>query len=108
MKILRFGILTAAALVTPLATAATTDDALSFYGQAHVSIDLLDDSDETNIGVSSNSSRLGAKGSMKLDDGYTAFYLAEWLVGYAGEKDWTIRNRYLGIKGNFGQVLCRE
>ncbi len=80
-------------------------ESFTIYGQAHVSADWLDNSNESNLAVSSNSSRLGVKGSMPLDNGLEAFYLAEWGVGYSGEKDWNMRNRYVGLKGNFGKVL---
>ena len=83
----------------------TKKDTFKIYGQAHVSLDRLDNSNDTNFAVSSNSSRLGVKGSTFLDNGWKAFYLAEWGVGYSGEKDWNNRNRYVGVKGSFGKIL---
>ena len=107
MSTLSVSIIAAAALSIPFAvlgTAAHASDALSFYGHAHVSANLVDDSEDTNLGLSSNSSRLGLKGKMALDQGYTVFYQAEWHVGLSGEKDWGQRNRFLGMKGEFGQL----
>jgi len=107
MKLLHTPLLTVAILsptLLAITSSAAASKALSFYGHAHASVDLLDDSDDTNIGLSSNSSRFGLKGDITLSKDYSVLYQAEWHVSITGEKDWSQRNRYLGIKGPFGQI----
>jgi hypothetical protein len=82
---------------------------LEIYGKAHISIDLSDQDNPavTNDGlsVSSNSSRLGFKGKMpsgKLDFLYQ--YESELNLD-AGGGNFTTRNSFLGLQGDFGRLI---
>jgi predicted porin len=99
------------------ATAATAGEA-ALYGKIHLSIDSLDngastagivtgDQDDSGIFVSSNSSRLGIKGSEDLGNGLSAIYKYEMSTDYSTSDDVNgNRNAYLGLKGGFGTVLA--
>ncbi len=94
-----------AALAAPMAAQA----APTVYGQLNLSVDLVnyDDSvaDYREVQVNSNSSRLGVKGEEALGNGYSAVYKAEWGVSGDGDAaDLSQRDRYLGLKGNWGTV----
>src|SRR5690606_17623708 len=60
-----------ATIFTPIMAAAAD---VKVYGRAHVSLDYLDDGKDYNeVGLSSNSSRLGFKAEQKLENGMTVF-----------------------------------
>lgn len=87
---------------------ALADDKSPFqvYGQVHVSLDYLDNSDDPTLAASSNSSRLGVKGKYQLDDELTAIFGMEYQVATTDDaKSLSRRNSYAGLKGNFGQIL---
>lgn len=94
-----------ASVFTPIiAMAADTD--VKIYGRANLSVDVLDDGkDYQELGLSSNSSRLGFKAEKKLDD-LTVFAQIETEINFAqGEGNvWAGRDTFAGIKGNFGQI----
>lgn len=83
---------------------------VKIYGRAHVSLDYLDDGKDYNeIGLSSNSSRLGFKAEQALENGMTVFGQIEQEINFAsgGENssvDFATRDTFVGLKGNFGQV----
>ena len=82
------------------------------YGQLHASYDILD-ADGAGVksknSVSSNSSRVGVKGSADLNGGLKAIYQAEWGMDTGGANDtknvFSNRNQVVGIAGGFGAVL---
>lgn len=83
------------------------------YGQLHASYDFLD-ADGAGVKskntVSSNSSRIGVKGSAELNAGLKAIYQAEWGMDTGGAdstKDsvFSNRNQVVGLAGGFGAVL---
>jgi predicted porin len=92
---------------------------LNIYGLGHVSIDNVDDGQDSSIYVASNSSRLGLKGEHLLDPDLTLVFQFESGVdltaqggndGNGGaESSGQIftkgRESYLGVKGQFGTVL---
>ncbi|WP_168405786.1 porin [Acinetobacter indicus] len=97
-----------ATLFTP-ALAMAAD--VKVYGRAHVSLDYLDDgADYNEVGLSSNSSRLGFKAEQKLENGMTVFGQVEQQINFAsGEKDdksinFATRDTFVGLKGDFGQA----
>lgn len=97
-----------ATLLTP-ALAMAAD--VKIYGRAHVSLDYLDDgADYNEVGLSSNSSRLGFKAEQKLENGMTVFGQVEQEINFAsGEKDskgvnFATRDTFVGLKGDFGQA----
>lgn len=95
-------------LVTGLASAMSYADPLTVYGKANISAQSTDDGDGNFTELKSNASRFGVKGDAKLDNGMTVLYLFEWQVDLAdlsGDDNIKSRNQYLGIKGDFGQIL---
>ena len=98
-----------ATLLTP-ALAMAAD--VKVYGRAHVSLDYLDDGKDYNeVGLSSNSSRLGFKAEQKLENGMTVFGQIEQEINFASGKadknssiDFATRDTFVGLKGDFGQA----
>ena len=94
-------------LITPVMAFA---DDIKIYGRAHVSLDYLDDGDKYNeVALSSNSSRLGFKAEKKFEN-LTAFAQIESQINFAsgsadgGSIDFSTRDTFVGLKGDFGQV----
>ena len=86
-------------------------DLLKVYGKANVSFTNVDkDGSDDAWKLNSNASRIGVKGSMKLNDsGLKAFYKFEYETFIDdGEKNddqtFSQRNIIVGLKGGFGQV----
>lgn len=84
---------------------------VKIYGRAHVSLDYLDDGKDYNeVGLSSNASRLGFKVEQDINADLKAFAQIESQVNFAsgsddGESvDFSTRDTFVGVKGNFGQV----
>lgn len=80
--------------------------AIELYGVARISLDVVDDSIERNIGVSSNLSYIGVKGGHKINEYITGVYKFEMGFDGTGETgDLSTRWRYIGGQGKFGRVL---
>jgi len=81
----------------------------TLYGKLHNAIQITDsgaDGAGTQTTVSSNSSRIGVKGSEKLTDDLSAIYQIEWGLNSAENgKGLSDRNRYLGLKGGWGALV---
>ena len=102
----------AIAIAAGLAAPAMADTTL--YGQLHASVDALSGATDYT-GVSTNSSRIGVKGSSELSGGLKAIYQAEWGMDTGGKDNngvvkntdtaITNRNQVVGIAGGFGAVL---
>lgn len=83
------------------------------YGKAHVSYDLFDRgaesaevTDPRGRELVSNSSRLGFKGEIPINDALMAIWQLESEIDVAGEVgELSARNRYAGLSGNWGRVL---
>lgn len=78
------------------------------YGKVNVSVQSSDSGDGAQAEIKSNASRLGIKGSEKLEGGLQIVYKYEFQVDPAdesGEKNFKSRNQYIGLKGAFGEVL---
>jgi len=81
------------------------------YGILEASYDALDaDGGTSKNTVSSNSSRIGVKGSSDLNNDLKVIYQAEWGIDTGGKdsaKDlvFSNRNQVVGIAGGFGAVL---
>lgn len=79
---------------------------LSIYGRAHVSLDFLDDgADYSELNLSSNSSRLGFKGSRAFGD-LTAIFQIEQQVDFNRDNGETLSSRdtFVGLRGGFGML----
>ncbi|MEG2637139.1 MAG: porin, partial [Acinetobacter sp.] len=96
-----------ATLLTP-ALAMAAD--VKIYGRAHVSLDYLDDgADYNEVGISSNSSRLGFKAEQELENGMTVFGQIEQEINFASGSsndnvEFATRDTFVGLKGDFGQA----
>lgn len=95
----------AAAVAAPVAFADAT-----VYGVAHMSYDNLDNGSTSVAAVSSNSSRIGIKGSEDLGAGLKAVYQFETTASFDGDTANTSglggqRNTFAGLAGGFGTVL---
>ncbi|MFT4926485.1 MAG: putative porin [Phenylobacterium sp.] len=96
---------TALALVFAAPTFASE---VQVYGKANVSFQSVDEGAGDFTELKSNASRFGLKGDLKLDGDLTAVYKYEVqidLADEAGEKNLKARNQYVGLKGNFGEIL---
>ncbi|ASD68318.1 porin [Pseudoalteromonas piscicida] len=105
--------LTKTALALSLLSAFTfqANAEVDVYGKANVSVQSSDDGAGSATEIKSNASRFGFKGSEKLDSGLEVIYKLEFQVDVSdadskGDKDnITARNQYVGLKGNFGEVV---
>lgn len=84
---------------------------VSVYGRAHISVDYLDDgADYSETNLSSNSSRLGFKGSHDINPNMTAFFQIEQQINFttgnsSGGSDFATRDTFVGLKGdNWGAI----
>ncbi|WP_462159233.1 porin [Pseudoalteromonas sp. GB56] len=83
----------------------------SIYGKVNVTAQSSDEGEGSFTEIKSNASRLGFKGSEKLTDSLDVVYKLEFQVDVSdadskGDSDnITARNQYVGLKGNFGQVV---
>ena len=82
------------------------------YGKLWISVESQDTASGTEVGMVSNASRLGIKGSMDFGEGIEAIYQAEYEIdpvdGTADEsKDRTFkqRNSFVGLKGSVGTIF---
>ncbi|MFT4725483.1 MAG: putative porin [Colwellia sp.] len=98
----------AAALLSTLSVSAFAGD-VDIYGKANVTVQSSDDGTGTYSEVKSNASRIGFKGGQDLGNGLEVIFKAEFQVDLDGDSDKgdsiTDRNQYIGLKGNFGEVL---
>lgn len=85
---------------------------VEIYGKALLSVDVISTDDQTPgadknlIKVSSNSSRIGFKGSEDLGSGLKAVYQLELGVNMdSSGSNPTLRNSYVGLSGGFGTVI---
>ncbi len=85
-----------------MAGAAFAGDAdWSFYGVAHASLNMLNNGNDSQLGLSSNTSRFGFKGTAPMNEEFTAFWQFESLLDVAGNGDGTVigtRNTFVGMK----------
>lgn len=106
MKMLRT-LLATSILVTVVAPVYAAD--LDVYGKVNVSLQSSDKGDGSDTELKSNASRLGFKGSQKLDSGLTIVYKYEMQIDVTGDNDKgdniSARSQYIGLKGDFGQIL---
>ncbi|MEE2000125.1 porin [Alkalimonas sp. MEB108] len=97
----------AQALATGIILLATTTSASEFgiYGRAHLSVDQLDNGNDSGLNISSNASRFGIRGSHQVQDNLKVLLQIESLIRLdEGSGDWASRNSFLGLQGDFGLV----
>jgi len=82
---------------------------LELYGKVHLSLDSSDPDkagEDRQTSVSNNSSRIGFKGEHQINDATKLFWQFEQGVDVAeGGGEFAKRNSFLGLKGNFGELL---
>ncbi|NMP30985.1 porin [Thalassotalea sp. M1531] len=82
---------------------------VELYGKANLTLQSSDEGDGSFTEVKSNASRIGLKGTHDLGNGLSVVYKAEFQVDMDGDSDKgdsiTDRNQYVGLKGDFGEVL---
>ena len=102
------------AAMVAAATTATAGEP-TIYAKIHLSVDFMDNGGDDVTGgnnadgtfVSSNSSRLGIKGNVDLDNGQKVVYKYEMSTDYANAGNVAgNRNAYLGMKGGWGQLVA--
>ncbi|MBK1674297.1 hypothetical protein CKO35_13490 [Ectothiorhodospira shaposhnikovii] len=103
-KVLVFAV--AAAMGLPAAAMADT----TLYGRMNLSMDYVDNGEESSHQLASNSSRLGVRGSEDLGGGLRGVFQIEAAL-QSGNPDQTFdgsnltaRNTYVGLAGGFGEV----
>src|SRR5690554_6029287 len=119
MKILKKAALPVAISLVALSGALTAQAAEEnenkgpeFYGMLYVSMDLQKSEaqgEPSHWALNSRNSRVGIKQDIKLNDGLTAIYKIETGVeiddGDRGGKSFYQRDIYLGVKGDYGQII---
>jgi len=98
----------AGSVAAPVVVQAAADE---IYASARVGVWGVKEAGETQYDVRSFSSRFGAKGETDLGNGLTGFGRYEWDVDFnndIGEDDISVRHRYVGLKGDFGNVLLGQ
>ncbi len=102
-KLLTLPVAIALTAPTVLTAAEVVGEKLEIYGKLHMSIDSSDRDDPTlsndGMSISSNSSRLGFKGKMPLDNGMKIIWQAEQEIRWddSSEGNFSNRNSYLGL-----------
>lgn len=100
MKKKLIALVVGAAAVAPAAAMAAD---ITIYGRAHVSVDYLDDgADYSETNLSSNSSRLGFKGSHQINPDLKAFFQIEQQINFTtgdsdGGSDLATRDTFVGL-----------
>lgn len=100
-----------AASLTLLAGVATAQElAYQVYGYANVSTDMQNNGDESEIFVSSNSTRVGFKGALDTDnDMFTVIFQYESQADFNNNGNetaaWSSRNSFAGLKGDWGKLI---
>ena len=93
-------------LAASSAPALATD--VDIYGKANVTVQSSDEGEGSFTEVRSNASRLGFKANHKFDTGLEAFVKVEFQLDIDGDKsddNLKQRNQYVGVKGNFGEII---
>jgi predicted porin len=101
MKLKPLSLILPALIASPLALSEPL-----LYGKANVSAQLADEGDGSKLELKSNASRLGVKGSEKLEEtGLEVIYQMEFEVQVDdGDETFKQRNIFIGLKGGFGTV----
>ncbi|MBA6230727.1 MULTISPECIES: porin [unclassified Colwellia] len=98
----------ATALLSMFSVSAFAGD-VNIYGKANLTVQSSDDGEGFYTEVKSNASRIGLKGGHDLGNDLEVIFKAEFQVDLDGDsekgKSITDRNQYIGLKGNFGEVL---
>lgn len=84
---------------------AADEAALKVYGRAHASVDYVDNGEDGDFNVASNSSRIGVTGSTEIVDGIKGILQIETQINYDnGNGSLAGRDSFVGLEGGFGRV----
>jgi predicted porin len=95
-------------MVTLITGSALAGDGYKMYGKLHLSVDMLNDSEDSQIQLSNNTSRFGVKGASEMNEDFTLFWKFESAINLAQKSGFTglaTRNSYIGFKHEFGALL---
>lgn len=104
-------IILVSAMVYLLSTAAValgSEDGFKYdlYGVAHVSIDLLDNGQESSLFLSSNSSRIGLRGDSVINEKLKTVWQVECDASLdQGGGEFASRNSYVGLSSDYGDLI---
>lgn len=92
-----------------LATSAACAAGPTVYGYFNVSLDHLDNEADSALNVSSNSSHIGVKGDVEIQESLKAVYQVETEIrADIGGGAWATRDTFLGLAGKFGTVRAGQ
>lgn len=75
------------------------------YGKAHLSLAFLEDDAGDAMEIKSNSSRLGVKGDVDVDESLKVTYMFEFGIDMSDDStNVSARNQYVGLAGHYGEV----
>ncbi|EKE74898.1 porin [Gallaecimonas xiamenensis] len=101
----------AAALLMGMTGVAAAAEPVTVYGKLNLTVQNSDEGD-AKTEVKSNASRFGVKGAVGLTEDLEAIYQLEWEVNVSdqsaadsSEDNIKARNQFVGLRGNFGEVL---
>lgn len=98
--------LSIAIALASMTTASLAVAEIDLYGKANVSLEMVNEGDVSTTELLSNASRLGFKGSEKINDQLEAIYQLEYEVYFDDSETFKQRNIFIGLKGGFGQVIA--
>jgi predicted porin len=95
------------AMACILVGTAQAGDGYKVYGKLHMSLEMLNNSEDSQMAVSSNGSRFGYKGTREMENGYQMIWQFEQKINVAqkGSETLATRNSFLGLKGAWGTAL---
>lgn len=88
----------------PIAASADGD----IYASARVGLEYADTGAVSDFDVRSFASRFGARGETDLGNGMTGYGRYEWDVDMEDGDSISVRHRYVGLKGDFGDVYVGQ
>lgn len=92
-----------------VATPVMAQEKPTFYGAIKTSINQVDNGDESSLNVSSNSTRVGIKGGLDIENKFDIFYQLEVEYDNTEEGEFTGgRNSFIGIKDDFGKIAIGQ
>ncbi len=130
-KLFNKKMITMLVLLTVLVAGSANAGDYEVYGKLHLSMDMLNDSDASEVTLNSNTSYFGIKGTRELNENFTFIWQFENSLNLtemdnqanfsvdegSGEEDFTLdpghatkstlasRNTFLGLKGTWGKAL---
>ncbi|MDR2876958.1 MAG: porin [Chromatiales bacterium] len=98
-------LLVAVVVALAASSAVAGDVTTEIYGRAHVSVDMLDNGNDSGANVSSNSSRIGFRANTEIAPGLTGKMQLEQEVRFDnGAGNFATRDSFVGLEGGFGGI----